>query len=200
MCALCRPRLTALGLLILINALSVHAQTTPPSCPPGQVANPPGVDPPCYTPLPPEWTPRLAFYVPTMPVGGGSVPMPGYVPPPLPGELYITVPITWDLYQATVTYIGGTNPQVIYGTFNVIRYMMQRGDSFLTHLSHGPCFVMMRHQIPAPNQATVVQGLAQGGETSVGGAATSINGTLAACATVQTGVPTAPGDVTITVD
>lgn len=189
------------GLWLLLIALSAHAQTTPPPCPPGQIANPPGVTPPCYTPLPPEWTPRLAFYVPTMPVGGGSVPMPGYIPPLLPGELAITVPITWDLYQATVTYIAGVNPQTIYGPFNLAKGMMQRGDHFVALFSRGPCFVMMRHQNIPPNQATVLQGLAHGGETATVSAATSINGTAAACAitTQPVGVTAVPVDVTIEV-
>lgn len=186
-----RPKLMVLALLVLTSV--AHAQTYPADCTP--TPTPPGCIPP------PEWTPRLTFNVPTQPEGGGSVPRPGYVPPLLPGELDITVPITWDLYQATVTYIAGVNPQVIYGTFNVIRYQMQRGDSFVAHLSAGPCFVVMRHQVPVPpSQATNVQGQAHGGSTAIVGAATSINGDKAACATNQNGQATAgPGDVTIEV-
>lgn len=185
-----RPTVLLLGLLALINALSAQADY-PADCTP--VPTPAGCIPP------PEWTPRLAFFVVTMPQEGGSVPR--VAQPPLLGELYITVPITWDLYQATVTYITGTNPQTIYGTFNVIRYQMQRGDSAVAHLTSGPCFVMVRHQMPVlQNQATNIQGLAHTGDTSVFGAATSINGMMAACATNQNGQATAgPGDVTIEV-
>lgn len=186
-----------LGLLALVNALSATKNPKTPKDYPADctpVPTPPGCIPP------PEWTPRLAFTVPSMPVGGGSVPMPGYIPPPLPGELYITVPITWDVYQATVTYIAGTNPQTIYGNFGLIHTGMTYGSSFVAHLTAGPCFVLMRHQVPPPNQPTVLQGLAQRGETAQAGAATSINGTMAACATNKNGQATAgPGDVTIEV-
>ena len=188
---------------------SVGAQTTPPSptptppvaCAPGEIANPPGVSPACYTPLPPEWTPRLAFYIQSMPQNAGSAPDPHYIPPPKPGEVFITVPIIWDLYQATVTYIGGVNPQTIYGTFYPVHGGMQSGDNFLAHLSNGLCFIMMRHQTPLPNPPTVLQSIAHEGDTSIGGGATSINGTKAACATPKPGGTTAApaGDVTIEV-
>lgn len=178
-----------LALLALINR--AQAQTYPADCTP--VPTPPGCIPP------PEWTPRLDFFVPSQPEEGGSVPR---VPqPPLPGELYITVPITWDLYQATVTFVSGVNPQTIYGNWGVVNFGMTYGSSYLAHLSKGPCFIIVRHQLPVPqSQPTNLQGLAQGGSTAIVGAATSINGDKAACATAQNGqITSGPGDVTIEV-
>ncbi|HEX8784197.1 MAG TPA: hypothetical protein VF764_12540, partial [Steroidobacteraceae bacterium] len=169
---------------LLITALA-QAQTYPADC--TVTPTPAGCIPP------PEWTPRLYFSVPTRPADGGSVPRPGYIPPPLPGEIYLTVPLTWDLYQATVTYIAGVNPQTIYGTFNLIKGQMQPGDSWVAHFNKGPCFLMYRHSVPLPQQATVLQGLAHSGDGSEGGGATSINGTMAACAT-------AGGDGTVTIE
>lgn len=181
-----------LGFCVCVIALSgsAAAQTYPADC--TITPTPAGCIPP------PEWTPRLYFNVPTMPQGGGSVPEPGYIPPPKPGEVYITVPITWNLYQATVTYIAGVNPQTIYGQFKLIKSLMQRGDSFVAHFSGGPCFVMMRNQIPPPDPATVLQSIAHMGDSSVGGGATSIAGPMAACAINPNGqVASGPGDVTI---
>lgn len=159
--------------------IPIPIPTPPIQCPPGEVANPPNVTPPCYTPLPPEWTPFLDFYTQSMPQSGGSVPDPHYIPPIKPGEIFITVPIVWDLYQSQ----AAANANLAYYP---VKGGMQTGDSYTAHLSDGPCFILIRHQTPAPDR-TVLFSVALGDTSGTG--ATSINGTAAACATPQGGTP-----------
>lgn len=196
-------------ILLLVVALCVSAlsQAQTVSCPdPSQIYNPvtkaceckPGdlptglvnTAPRCYTPLPPEWTPRLAFYISTMPNAGGSVPDPAYIPPIKPGEVFITVPILWDIYQSQ----AANNPNFAY---HAIRGGLRAGDTWLAHLSNGLCFIVVRHQTPVPDQSSL-QSVAGMGDGSAGGGATSINGTKAACATPTGGTAGHyTGDVTI---